>query len=524
MKLEHAVGKGLVPGDRRPLAEQLGQLFAPMLVFTNPLPRVTYTCTRPTNPFSEGGKNDSSLAQAAANRRRLIEQAVEGRLNIEIRHQSSEVKEALVEAIGDVLGATPTELNLNLQTPEINVSVQTNLLGHIGARLDVDPAIKEEQGRVHQAIQQRVDHIVAEIPSTSPTLTATFVELEGKDHYNDDTEADPKHALRIGFAHTHRLTQFITPPSDANDEDDNLIHRAYRSVMDMLRQLGVQIDMPTMPELPTSLNFVGLWLTKQYRKSSPTRTQEMVPVLVYINAEMNQILATASGLDDWLPYPQALLAIAQGQAEGFWQPRQAMPFIRETLEGDILPQGHTLLLCHAQNLRQAWPWLTNGRLSQDSLAFGYEAPIPITEWPGLRVVRIRSSQGHETPEWFAEHESYGEDVGFAKGLFQMGPRVFASTYNKPAQFPFSPSLSKVTHWKGPRMKNLANPSPRKYIWNPGLYELTVACLQPNDHTVWPWAAITHELRNAALHYDDATALPLPLHLARGMEEYVLRLS
>ncbi|MBE7556779.1 MAG: DUF3893 domain-containing protein [Anaerolineales bacterium] len=54
--------------------------------------------------------------------------------------------------------------------------------------------------------------------------------------------------------------------------------------------------------------------------------------------------------------------------------------------------------------------------------------------------------------------------------------------------------------------------------------MTVVCLQPEDKEIWPWAAMIHELRNAAMHYADATALPLPLHLAQGMEEYVLRLE
>jgi hypothetical protein len=50
-------------------------------------------------------------------------------------------------------------------------------------------------------------------------------------------------------------------------------------------------------------------------------------------------------------------------------------------------------------------------------------------------------------------------------------------------------------------------------------ELTVAALQPGDDP-WVWAAIAHELRMSAQHFTDATVLPLPLHLAKKMEEYV----
>ncbi len=37
----------------------------------------------------------------------------------------------------------------------------------------------------------------------------------------------------------------------------------------------------------------------------------------------------------------------------------------------------------------------------------------------------------------------------------------------------------------------------------------------------PWATLTHILRQAAFTYEDATALPLPLHLAKLAEEYAL---
>ena len=66
-------------------------------------------------------------------------------------------------------------------------------------------------------------------------------------------------------------------------------------------------------------------------------------------------------------------------------------------------------------------------------------------------------------------------------------------------------------------------SPHRYFWNPGLVELTVACIQPNDE-IFPWAALTHELRHLALHYDEALKLPLPLHLAKQIEDYVLLLE
>jgi hypothetical protein len=229
------------------------------------------------------------------------------------------------------------------------------------------------------------------------------------------------------------------------------------------------------------------------------------------------IQATAPGLDGWLPYREALVAIARGEATGFSRSQEAIRFIQPTLERDVVPLGDVLLLCHAQNLGCAWSWLYNRQITIDSLAFSRnETPMPITAFPGLRVVRVRDSQGHQTPEWYAQA---GDEQGFSGGLFHMGERIFASTCNPPQQFKFNRNLSKISSWSNKKGKWSA-PAPEKSVWNPGLLELTVAGIQPDDE-IWTWAALTHELRSVALHYDEALGLPLPLHLAKQMEEYVL---
>jgi hypothetical protein len=89
----------------------------------------------------------------------------------------------------------------------------------------------------------------------------------------------------------------------------------------------------------------------------------------------------------------------------------------------------------------------------------------------------------------------------------MGERVFASTHDKPLQF------QKAR--RGGELEELA--------WNPAIIELTVAALQPGDQ-FQPWAAYTHELRQALIHYEGATVLPLPLHLAEAASEYSVALD
>jgi hypothetical protein len=137
-------------------------------------------------------------------------------------------------------------------------------------------------------------------------------------------------------------------------------------------------------------------------------------------------------------------------------------------------------------------------------------------------VRVRTSDGGETPQCFGEED---EDLGFPKGLWRMGGdgRVFGSTANKPVTAKhLSAAQSKFESWQTRTHKNYYA-RPDAHAFNPRLVELTVAAIQQGD-APWIWAALAHELRFVAPHHDDAITLPLPLHLAKLMEEYVLPLS
>lgn len=524
---DHPVGPGLMPQDRRLLAEQIGALFEPSLLFTDAPLKATYkkTGAAAKNPFfaatedkvkKDGSTQTIDPAQrdaALVQRRAIVSQATGGRLNIEIWHDTGAVRDALVGAVCDLFGLpAPQGSSQQWATPELEIQLTAQAVGKLATNLSLDSEISNTRDRLRAALNARINEIAAATDETV-TETVALIEIAGKSAYEKRQLEDPKQAIRIGFGRRGRLNQHITP-----DDPEKLEHKAKHALLDAIRQLGVQNELPQIMGLPKPIQVVGVWLIKG--TSGPNKSDVQIPVFVAMSSDSSVIRATAPGLNDtWLPYGQAMLAIADGEAHGFNGAQRVCNYIKETLAGDILAQGDTLLLCHAQNLRQTWPWLQNRRISRDSIAFGYDdAPRPISSWPGLRVVRVRSKAPFETPEWYAVNDA--DEHGFAKGLFGMGERVFASTYGKPHQFAtLSRNLSKADVW-GPNSGDTRDPRPDAHAWNPGLFELTVACLQPND-TASPWAALTHELRNQALHYDEATALPLPLHLGQLMEEYVV---
>ncbi len=524
MRADHGVGPGLMPGDRRPLAEQIAKYMAPNLCFTEALPRVKqYRGVKFPNPFFERPKVDAPSTlheELCIERRYTIGQSVGNRLTLEIWYQSSSVRDALIQTIYEYLGEPQTamEATYTWDTPEIFLNLKVQPLGPMGSELTPNPKISDFAERRLQAITQRVEAVKTQLSASGRDTEAVgaLIELSGADEFEADT--DPKQALRLGLAHVKRLMQFITP-----GDKGSLDYRTKASFPDLLRQLGAQAAPPplTIEGLPATLNYVGLWLIKQNRFNSLTGQRGTIPVFVYMNSATTGIKATAPGLEGWLSYPEALLATAQAQSYVLQYRDQVMNFIEQTLNRDIRPMGDTLLICHAQNTQGTWHWLANKNFTPDQLAFANKSPEPITNWPGLRVVRVRDSNGHQTPEWYAQNE---EEFGFSAGLFEMGERVFASTYNKPVQFRrLSPRLSKGGDWIVPRTGKQYASFPETYAWNPGLFELAVIAHQPGD-VPWPWAAVTHALRQATFHYDEATALPAPLHLAKQIKENALAVS
>lgn len=515
---KHGVGPGLSPLDRRTLAEEIAELIAPQWEFVEPLPRVKFSPKVATNPFfpNSTAKKKTTESEFQKQRVRAIAEAVGDSLTVEIWYQRETMRDESIKAIRNWLGI-PESASFPYNFPEgdFTLDVRGQLLGALGDKLEIDSGIKNEKTRRRQAISQRGEEVAEKVEALSG-VTAALVELAGADGFDSASE-DPKQALRRGFALCDRLTQFIST------EEKSLSHRAKSGFLDLLRQLGVQGAPPKIAiakhKLPDPLHYVGLWLMKHNSPTSADGSVQRVPVMVYMRSDSTEIKAIAPCFDGWLPYREALLKIAKGEVKKDFP---TIPFIQDKLTQDVVGLEDTLLVCHAQNLRSAWKWLTNGNIAIDTVAFGNEPQRSVGELKGLRIVRVRDSQRQETPEWYAQNDMLAEkdkEEGWSKGLFQMGERVFASTYNKPKQFQVPVNLSKVSSSTSKRGKAL-EPSPDVPFRNPGLVELTVACMQPGDE-IFPWAAITHELRHIALQYDEALKLPLPLHLAKQMEEYLL---
>jgi hypothetical protein len=551
MRPDHGEGVGFSLSDRRFVAEQIAELLAPDFKLRSPLARYELRrfIERPSNFFFPQGKQDQKqLAQtmACAERRRAVAEALgDGQaMTFMVRYQTTAVQEAVRLALHEVLGY-PLEASDGAvwMTPELKLTVRSELLGEIGRALGVKERSRGEAAEQWRLkIQERAEVIAQTLPEAADP-SGVIIELPDADFFRQD--GDPKAALRLGFARKGYLTQFLTPPtSDSDKEGDTsegtLQERARSAVRDLLRQCGVLGAPPSLRlkarakeppfQIPEPLHYLAVWLIHRNRRGSDTHVRQYLPVVVYMRSDSRLVLVRAPGFEDWLPYREAALQLARMEQASRRDHEAVRQFLLKTLHTLLPTRGETLFFCDACNLRQSWPWLGNEHITPN-------LPPELERFPQLRIVRVRGTSP-EVPEWFAfdaKRQARGKDpYGLSQGLFRdaTNPFVFYSVQEKPPsakkQRKSSSKLSQVPRKLAQTSEGEQLPfnDPQGTAWNPRIVELTIACQsseqRPDD--VLMCAAVAHELRvQMAVQFGAPTSLPLPLHLAHLLEEYTLPL-
>ena len=520
MTPEHELGVGLGPGDRRKLALQIAQVLQPEAVLSEPLQRAARVSWKtPSNPFPtepDAEKAADKAREFARERRLALSQSFKGDITFEIRYQQQAEREALRRALRLKLGMAGDEEFPFSPGDGCTFHLREEPLNALAAPLEVPGGGQATRAQVSKAIEKRCEEVASQVlPASHPTLS--LIQILPRDSF--EPKNDPKGALRRAFARTGRLTQFLA--TDKKGDAELLGHRARSAVLDALRQLGLQLCPPRRPKAGQGpIHAVGLWILKSQAGSTATGVEENIPVMVRVDGASGEVLAIAGLMEAWRPYREVLLLIGSGQVRGVKYLKDVSPLIQKLVRRDLLSGQDVLLTAHAQNARLAWPWLQNGKLSPDFLAFNTEAGQPIADWRGLRIVRVRDEDSHETPEYYPATES--ESPGFAQGLFCLSPRVFMSLNPKPKTVKLDKHRSILESRPG-KGDTVYGPSIGDYNHNNALCEITMACIQPGDDPK-TWADFAHRLRVASTHHDGGTALPLPLHLAMKMGEYVLPLE
>lgn len=385
---------------------------------------------------------------------------------------------------------------------------------------------------------------------------------------------DPKFAMRLGCAKAGFVTQFATVPV-AGDENgkgaetaSSLRHRTLSAWNDGLRQLGAR----TVPRhavgegLPDGLRHAALWMVRKNR-TTRNRWAAYVPVGVMVTPDPAGTGAARvegwdpearSGAGAWVPYPELLLRLTtkaevtsivpgqRGPRDGaagpsetetggeMERPKLYQERERQRREATEWLQGlrtslrtaPTVLFAEAHNARSHWTWLQDGRVEQDRVQDGV-APARRLD-PDLRMIRVRAGARNETPQWWGKAQK-DKPNGIQQGLWvpegaAEDARVFFSTTAKPVQFKHAAvtadKLSPRPIAQGDR-KGEPTIDTGQAAWMPGLLEIAViGCHRDDGDDPKSLALLAHVLRQPS-DYDQALALPLPLHLAGLAQEYVL---
>lgn len=508
---QHSVRHGLTPVNRSYLAEQLAERLRPLgFIHTAAPQRVRAKAVFSTRNvfFPPPNQTRAEAKSQAAGVRREVAKATGGSVRFEMWHQSTTVLEALVDEVCQTFALKhpgrefQRHKHCAWKTRELNIELQAYPLG------DLANELKDAKRDRRRALWRRAEEVVTRVQGEASGFTqpgappvAAFVELADAKNFKD---GDPKDALRAGFAEAGRVTQFITPL------EEELTHRAKMSLLDLLRQLGVQsgLPLPSKKLFRRQMNYAAVWLYKPNEKG-----RLYLPMMLWVAADGSNVRATANGLGEFLPYPEFLKRLAVRGATRYLThaERGRVPILIRQWLDEVRGDSDLLLLAHSQSTRGVWNWLQDGLITVDSLTFGGEQLTPVAEWPGMRVVRVRDSDSSETPESFAqkeraEGESHEDSISFTQGLFELGGRVFYSMTGKPKQ---RIKLSR----KASKLRN-----PDLQAWNARIVELTVACMQEGDDAS-RLAMLAHRLREAAVHYDDPMRLPLPLHLLIAAKQY-----
>ncbi|MFI9009917.1 pPIWI_RE module domain-containing protein [Actinosynnema sp. NPDC053489] len=509
---------GLSVTDREALLSWAANELAPDLVLNPLLLRVRRTIYK---GLSRGTR--SSIAPEN------LSDVVGSYLNIELVTQSVVTAQHALDRFTERLGM-PLPRADELNATETRVSAAHITIGlrritsvHTSAGADAD------NGPMQATIDAKIDAITSTLGRTAhPTIT--LIELDeaddtGKGSYDNDS---PASALRQALLRTNRLSHVVTTPTVPNtlprrqqDQNSPATHaRLSNAVDDLLRQLGLRptpLPAPTRGTVTRPPALVGIWMMRPGPRTA-NHPQHAMPLAIRTTPDGRRIFIRTP-TTNWQPLASALLdpSLQLTEYDHKITREDSIRFIRTTIDDVVSNNPDTLLLTHAQNLRRTWEFIRDDRIEHDTLQFDGDAgPTPICALPGLRHVRVRTSENDETPECYGIK---GELIGQSSGLWMMhGPRLFASTGGKPAtHMDALKGRSKIMTVS--RHGVPTEPDPRAPVWNAEVVELLVAGLQDGDRPA-DWAALAHDLRNAEPYSPWTVSLPWPLHLAQRMESYL----
>lgn len=559
----HSVGSGIMPEERRRLMEWVTAALEPEFVPISALvraelPKGTVVMDRAlekTKKVTGDEAKKTALAEEnrriesrnARRRRAHLAEALKGAdLSAVVLYQNSGIRDQMIQAAEDSLDLAGHRDIQGPDTwvwraPDLTVRLTARLAGEITGSLGTATTpkrggeFKEEAAKRRDLVKETLQGILSD---SGGGVQVAYVELDGVKTSTGRRifapTQDPKGAIRAGAAQARIVSQFAKPydPQDAPEErEEKARHRIESAWSDGLRQLGATF-VPRAGEggaIPANLTQIAFWMVRR-NVAGKSSFSQFTPIAL-LSRGKGQIMGCSPDTQGWVSY-RDLLCDLTGQVDS---PRNEQDqtaavasFVRTTLQPYKFTD--TLVLLHAQNSRNRWPWLGNAGLLQDRIKLGHGPDQRLAVLgKRMRVIRVASSDRGEVPQWWAPVE--GKDAGFTEGLWRAGDdasgRVFYSTGRKPSTAQTHKGVAKLTSRTvemdkfaedgTPKTRDLHVPSAEART--PQLVQFTLAGLLPDDDPA-AWARFLHEQRDGD-DYREHLKLPVLLHLASKANEYAI---
>ena len=351
-------------------------------------------------------------------------------------------------------------------------------------------------------------------------VTACIFVLPGQENYG---VGDPKSVLRNAFARTGRVVQFVTPDEDANQ---NKIENA---VYDLYRQLGVVTLLDPKHKQPDLAHTpcVGMHLCTQVQGIS--NKARFLPLYITVDLTEGKTRVHCDAFSNrTVSYREACIEMAQL----FWKSdleqrcvdASRTPAKQKLIElknrYNTLENGVLVFVQSDGNTRAVWGGISDKEIggyamigeccpSQINVGTPQSPYLLSLADSGVRIIRIRSNQ--EVPDYFTELSVKATDDNLqhssTSGIFKYED-VYWGIHMKPNdnRYTWSFRESKINY-------------PLHSFAEKDMIELYPLQLQPGDDAA-SWIFYANALRDISIQYNQSTVLPLPLHLAKALEEYL----
>ena len=371
---------------------------------------------------------------------------------------------------------------------------------------------------------ERCDDIVDELGYADGVVACLFV-IPGADNYK--TGGDPKQVIRNAFAQTDRVVQFIVPEDEGKTASK---HKIENAMYDLYRQLGVTnlLDVKKAQNHPyAAVRCVGMHIFTQVH--GVMNKGRFLPVYVDVDLLSGKTRVQCTAFDKYsVSYREACLEMAKL----FWKndlEELCVDAYRAPAKQKLIalrnkhtdPEDKVIFMANADgNSRPLWSGMSDKSIGDYKMLGEYipeQIDVGAQNNPfymqlansGVRIARIRCNA--EVPDYFTERKvkdkSDAIEYSSASGVFKYG-RTFWSIAPKPfdTRFGYSFSRSRVDY-------------PQDDFLEKDMIEIYPLQLQQGDDC-WGWVRYVNALRQLPIQYSQTTVLPLPLHLAKNLSEYL----